>query len=107
MQIGYNICSEYDDQIYFLTKAQVMESNKQGKSALQDETTNKKVAEYLGITYDEYKQSGGRIERDSAVPSLYTVYFNDDMPINILNKVKGIDTVRNFVVLPDSFFIQK
>lgn len=55
---------------------------------------DEKLAELLGITYDELIETEWHIETDESKDGLvygYVVYFEDSSPKHILKKIKGID----------------
>jgi len=75
---------------------------------LYQQKEDKKLAELLGITYDELKQTEWHIETHESNDGDfygYVVYFDKKSPKRILNKIKGFDK-KSYIVLIDSYIFE-
>ena len=71
------------------------------------EKDDEKLASLLGITYDELIQTEWHIESNESKDGLvygYVVYFNDDSPKHILNKIKEIDENNQVWLSPHDLY---
>lgn len=73
---------------------------------LQQQKDDEKLAEKLGITYDELCETDWHIERDESRDGLlygYIVYFNDYDPKHILKKIIGLNSDNQVWLDPYEF----
>jgi len=64
------------------------------------------LANLLGITYDELSETEWNMETDESKEGLiysYVVYFHDDSPRHILDKIKGLDKDNMVWLSPHDF----
>lgn len=81
-----------------LAKEQMMD-------AMQD-NCNRRIANYLGITgieFDEYHTETGQEESNEGLIYNYIIYFSEDMPQAIWDKIQG-DKGDNCVIIPAHIF---
>lgn len=64
------------------------------------------LADLLGITYDELNETEWYIDTDESKDGLiysYVVYFSEDSPRHILDKIKGLDNANMVWLSPHDF----
>lgn len=68
-----------------------------------EQKEDEKIAKLLGITYDELSETEWHMERDASKDGLvygYIVYFEDNSPRDILDKIVGLDSDNQVYLSP-------
>ena len=73
---------------------------------IQQDKEDEKLAEKLGITYDELLETDWSIEKEESKDGLvygYLIYFSDDSPKHILKKIVGLNSDNQVWLDPHEF----